>query len=241
VTRDVRAPLPARVALAALQMAADMPELRSPALVARFRTLLYTGLGFALMARSDTDIHLQLDDIGVTDSDLWIRLRAEKGKRRNLERRIERIPAAAANGLLHRVVKRWLAGHAAMRRMAAHAGTAWASQGNFWRLPGDPTWTSSSAICTAWLKHACGLLGHAPPLGQTWTSHSLRKGAASAAHAIGVTLVRICFLGGWVAHGQAVHAYIDPTVMPDAAAVAFFSWLIPVISSLWATTPVATA
>ena len=240
-TRDVRVPLPARVAHAALQMAADMPELRLPAHVLRFRTLLYVGLGFALMARADTDIHLLLEDIGVSDDDIWIRLRTEKGKKRKLERRILRIPASTANGLLHRVLKRWLAGHAAMRRMTAHANTAWAAQGNFWRMPNDPVWTSSSGICTDWMGHALGLLGCAPPLGQAWTSHSLRKGAASAANALGVALVRICFHGGWVAHGAAVHDYIDPSVMPDAAAAAFFSWMLPHISSTWATTPVATA
>ena len=240
-TRDVRVPLPARVALAALQMAADMPDLRLPEQVLRFRALLYVGFGFALMARADTDISLTLDDIGVSDEDIWIRLRSEKGKKRKLERRILRIPASVAHGLLHRVLKRWLAGHAAMRRMATHAGTAWAAQRNFWRMPLDPAWTSSSDTCTGWMGHSLGLLGCAPPLGQTWTSHSLRKGAASAANALNVSLVRICFHGGWVAHGGAVHDYIDPSVMPDAAAAAFFSWLIPIISSTWATTPVATA
>ena len=30
-----------------------------------------------------------------------------------------------------------------------------------------------------------------------WSGHSLRKGAASAASAIGVSLDRVCFIGGW--------------------------------------------
>ena len=85
-TRDVRVPLLARVALAALQMAAEMPELRLSAHALRFRTLLYVGLGFAVMARADTDIHLILEDIGVTDENIWIRMRTEKGTNRNFER-----------------------------------------------------------------------------------------------------------------------------------------------------------
>jgi hypothetical protein len=240
VPLDERVPLPAGVALAALQAAVHMPELTSPALCARFRALLFTGFGFALMARSDTDAALRLSDVGVDADAMWIRLRAEKGKRQNLRRRVLRIPRSAANGLLHAAVSRWLAGHRALRENSRGmpAAAAWAAQDNFWRLPDDAVWSSSSSVCTTWLSEATSFLGFSPPLGQKWTSHSLRKGAASAAHASGAPFTNVCFHGGWSAKSGAVHDYIDPTVSLAAAAAAFFSWLVPRISSSWATVPV---
>jgi hypothetical protein len=240
VPLDERVPLPARVAEAALQAAVNMPELNTPTLSAQFRALLYTGFGFALMARSDTDAALRLSDVGVDADALWIRLRAEKGKRHNHRRRVMRIPRSAAGGLLYVAVSRWLAGQRALRALArgTPAASTWAAQDNFWRLPHDASWSSSSSVCTTWLSEATSLLGFAPPLGQKWTSHSLRKGAASAAHACGAPLTNICFHGGWAAKSGVVHDYIDPTVSLDAAAAAFFSWLVPRISSSWATVPV---
>ena len=66
-----------------------------------------------------------------------------------------------------------------------------------------------------------------PPSGESWTSHSLRKGAASAAAAIGVVLDRICHFGGWSIHSGVVHDYIDPACPASDAAYAFFGWLLP--------------
>lgn len=231
---DERTALPADVAFDALAAADAMPPLRTMAECQQFRSLLYTGLGFALMARSDTDANLLLDDVGVTDVDMWIRLRAEKGKRRNQKRRIIRLPNHVANGLLHRVVTRWLRGQHALRAQQS-CNPAFLAQRNFWRLPSDTgEWTSSSKICSQWLKEAIARLGRAPPPGFSWSSHSLRKGAASAANAIGVALHVICYHGGWSSKSGVVHDYIDHTVGANAAAAAFFSWLLPPISSSWA-------
>eukprot|EP00873_Tetraselmis_striata_P028435 jgi/Tetstr1/448699/TSEL_035938.t1 len=47
------------------------------------------------------------------------------------------------------------------------------------------------------------------------TSHSLRKGAASAANAIGVPLSHICYQGGWATNSDVVLDYIDPNVLPS--------------------------
>eukprot|EP00873_Tetraselmis_striata_P015665 jgi/Tetstr1/435929/TSEL_024811.t1 len=41
------------------------------------------------------------------------------------------------------------------------------------------------------------MLEEHPPLGFVWTSHSLRKGAATAAYAIGAVLQKIKHFGGW--------------------------------------------
>lgn len=73
---------------------------------------------------------------------------------------------------------------------------------------------------TAWLKRACDHVGARPPAGyKDGTSHSLRKGAASSAYAINVTLTKIKHFGGWSDTSSAVHTYIDPTTLPDAACI----------------------
>ena len=48
---------------------------------------------------------------------------------------------------------------------------------------------------TDWLHMACKATGNIPPKGFSWTSHSLRKGAASAASAIKVPLTDIRYSG----------------------------------------------
>ena len=80
----------------------------------------------------------------------------------------------------------------------------------------------------AWLKVVLDHLGARPPTGETWSGHSLRIGAASAADALGVTLRRICHLGGWTSQSRAVHDYIDPTCPATDAGRRYFGWLLPI-------------
>ena len=77
----------------------------------------------------------------------------------------------------------------------------------------------------AWLKLVLDHLGESPPAGETWSGHSLRKGAASGAGAVDVALFRICFMGGWSIKSRAVHDYIDATCPDTPAARRFFGWL----------------
>ena len=70
-------------------------------------------------------------------------------------------------------------------------------------------------------------LGARPPAGEVWSGHSLRKGAATAAHAIGVSIASICHVGGWSIKSKAVYDYVDPTCRASAAARRFFGWLLP--------------
>ena len=69
--------------------------------------------------------------------------------------------------------------------------------------------------------------GAAPPQGEVWTGHSLRKGGASASDAAGVSLARICHVGGWSIKSSAVKDYIDPTCPDSAAGRRYFGWLLP--------------
>ena len=105
---------------------------------------------------------------------------------------------------------------------------------SFYALPSDRRQRArdvpvrfAAACVDGWLQLALLSVGAAPPEGETWTSHSLRKGAASGAAAIGVLLDRICHFGGWSIHSGVVHDYIDPACPASDAAYAFFGWLLP--------------
>jgi hypothetical protein len=73
-------------------------------------------------------------------------------------------------------------------------------------------WTASTS--TIWLPSIC------------WTSHSLRKGVASAANAIKVHLNDIRYAGGWSTNSTVLEAkYIDFSMPPSKAAYIFFGHL----------------
>eukprot|EP00873_Tetraselmis_striata_P029149 jgi/Tetstr1/449413/TSEL_036508.t1 len=78
-----------------------------------------------------------------------------------------------------------------------------------------------------WLSTTVRLVGAAPPTGTSWTSHNLRKGAASAANAIGAPLSHICYQGGWATDSDVVLDYIDPNVLPSHGAWFLFSHIAP--------------
>eukprot|EP00873_Tetraselmis_striata_P011863 jgi/Tetstr1/432127/TSEL_021584.t1 len=59
------------------------------------------------------------------------------------------------------------------------------------------------------------------------TLHVLRKGAASAANAIGVPLSHIRYQGGWALNSDVVLDYIDPNVLPSLGAWFFFGHIAP--------------
>eukprot|EP00873_Tetraselmis_striata_P040134 jgi/Tetstr1/460398/TSEL_000076.t1 len=66
---------------------------------------------------------------------------------------------------------------------------------------------------------------------------SLRKGAASAANAIGVPLSHIRYQGGWATNSDVVRDYIDPNVLPSPGAWFFFGHIAPYATSKSNRTP----
>jgi hypothetical protein len=72
-------------------------------------------------------------------------------------------------------------------------------------------WTTNTLI--GWLTEVTSALHERPPYGFCWTSHFLRKGAATAAYNIGVTLQKIKHFGGWSTESIVVLDYIDPTAL----------------------------
>jgi len=87
---------------------------------------------------------------------------------------------------------------------------------SYYALPGQRDFPSTQV--DTWLKLVLDHLGATAPAGEVWSGHSLRIGAASAADAIGVTLRRICWMGGWSSQSSAVKDYIDPTCPSSNAA-----------------------
>ena len=84
----------------------------------------------------------------------------------------------------------------------------------------------SALTLTDWHQAAYAAAGHSPPEGFSRTSHSLRKGAASATNAIGARLTDIRYQGGWATNSNVLETkYIDFTMQPSAAARLFFGYL----------------
>jgi hypothetical protein len=79
-------------------------------------------------------------------------------------------------------------------------------------------WGAASTV-SAWLALALRTVNTSAPAGFKWTSHSLRKGAASAANCIGEPLPVIKDMGGWAKNNSVTEGkYIDPTMTPTPAA-----------------------
>ena len=85
-------------------------------------------------------------------------------------------------------------------------------------------WTASTLM--TWLHAAFTKAGHKPPPGFCWTSHSLRKGAASAAYAIMVRLNGIRYARGWSTKSTVLEfKYVDFTMRPTKAALMFLGYV----------------
>jgi hypothetical protein len=105
---------------------------------------------------------------------------------------------------------------------------AWAATGSpsgpgdlLWRLPGETEDPEPRAL-EAWLQLCLGAAGL--PVDGRFTPHSLRRGGASAAHAVGVSLVTIASIGGWSRTSTAlVTNYIDGQYPPTTLARALYS------------------
>jgi len=230
-----RVPLPASVARAALE-AAEALVVDSQASLLDFRALYHVAFGFAEAARADTGASLALDDVTV-DAAGVIRVQhaTAKGARTAAERAVRLIDGATCGGRLARLTLRWLELQRALRRECPDGEWRFLpdvgdkenrGKESFWRTPVDTVWRSSSALCSSWVARACQLLGVAPPPGDTWTSHSLRSGAASAAAALGVQLYQIQLLGGWKSPLSLQQHYVFG-VTPCAAGMFFFGHLLP--------------
>ena len=156
-------------------------------------------------------------DIGRTATELWFRESVRKGKRRAPVRRIIRMPLSGVHPLTLELLD--------MFDLLQEAEGDPARK-HYFALPGEDAsgWTATRG--DAWVQELLNAAGIAAPPSFKYTSHSLRSGAATAMHSIGVHLTKICHYGGWAATSTAVHDYIDVAFPPSAAASRFFGWML---------------
>jgi hypothetical protein len=83
---------------------------------------------------------------------------------------------------------------------------------------------TNSGIITQWLLLLLLELDIPTPPGVTWTGHSLRRGAASASHAIGVSFA-VIMAWGLLKSLASPFLYIDVSVRPSSEAL-FFGHLL---------------
>ena len=221
-----RAPLPAAVAKQIHDLALALSErpLTSLVALATFRDALATVVSFQWFNRSDTTHGLRVDGltvdpVGAADRQIRHFSTSLKGKKRLALSKVRTISVPVA---AHPAMASMLLTYAAARASAyVTAGTAPPYQ--LWALPGDAPGVWTATVQNKWMASALTAVGASPPPGYTWTSHSLRKGAASSARAIRVTLDVIRYFGGWAVNSDVVNDYVDPSVRPSPAAS--FLWL----------------
>jgi hypothetical protein len=96
----------------------------------------------------------------------------------------------------------------------------------YWSLEDDPeSWFKNSGIITEWLLLLLVELDIPTPPDVKWTDHSLRRGGASEAHVVGVSIVVIMAWGLWKSLASAL-LYIDVSVRPSSEALFFFGHLL---------------
>jgi hypothetical protein len=141
------------------------------------------------------------NDLIVDDAHITLRLRNEKGhKARNKGQRSNRQIAVLDAPRLAAALAAYFTGAATL----GHKKRRWAL------TPAEDAARWSAETLSGWLRVAFTAAGHFPPEGFSWTSHILRKGAASAANAIQVRLTDIRFARGWATISTVLEAkYID--------------------------------
>jgi hypothetical protein len=234
VPADTRLPLPALVALDILLAATTIRDdlAWSPAtlpLLERFRACLAVCVNYTFFLRAETGARCLTGDLTVDKPSQQICLFVRKSKgdhRRDTRDKLVLVVPIPANPLLADLLDYYI-----QRRYAFCA--------TYYKRPPPPaSWSFSPAEASAeWgaastlsalLALALRIINTAAPSGFKWTSHNLRKGAASVASCIGAPLLLIKYMGGWAKNSSVTDGkYIGPTMTPTPAAWRFFGWLAP--------------
>ena len=176
-----------------------------------FRDAVAVIVNYLFFGRSDTGFGAEVidgfSDLQLHGTDLIFYERRRKGKVVGDRKRTMVYPLDDKPELLY-VLQQFFA-------------VAPSTSGFLWRLPSDgKKWNAT--VMDDMLQRLLAKLGEHPPAGYTWTSHSSRSGASSAAFSVGVDIIRICYCGGWAQGSQAVFSYIDPSWAPSDDARYFF-------------------
>lgn len=233
VEKNKRVALPAQAAYKCFEQAENFLELMKLGeanlqTFTLFRNCLATVVSYQWFNRSDTTHSLQtadltVDSLSVLDPQIRLFPRSLKGKKRTQVAAIRDIcipvdaaPRLAALLTFYSVTKQ------AIVKAACASPSLY-----MWALPGDAPSKWTSDIQNFWMESALKRVNVTPPEGHSYTSHSLRSGATSAANAIGVPKQQIKYLGHWSRTSDVLDgSYIDPTFRPSVEAHFFFGWLL---------------
>eukprot|EP00873_Tetraselmis_striata_P029583 jgi/Tetstr1/449847/TSEL_036910.t1 len=221
----LRVPLPADVAYRFVSKAELIVSAPYPESHLDYRALLASVINFMFFARGLTGVSCRVQDVHVDTYNITLQIYREKGRagrRGPDDLRVLLLPVSE-----HPRVARLLQ-HFIDNVQSVPLFTVGLVASNFWAVnvaEQSKPWTA--ATMSDWLSTAVHLVNAAPPAGTSLTSHSLRKGAASAANAIGAPLSHIRYQGGWATNSDVVLDYIDPNVLPSPGAWFFFGHIAP--------------
>eukprot|EP00873_Tetraselmis_striata_P037561 jgi/Tetstr1/457825/TSEL_044370.t1 len=221
----LRVPLPADVAYRFVSKAKLIVSAPYPEYHLDFRALLASVVNFLFSATGLTGVSCRVQDVHVDTYNITLQIYREKGRagrRGPDDLRVLLLPVSE-----HPRVARLLH-HFIDNVQSVPLVTVDLAASNFWAVnvaEQSKPWTA--ATMSDWLSTAVNLVNAAPHAGTSWTSHSLRKGAASAANAIGAPLSHIRYQGGWATNSDVVLDYIDPNVLPSPGAWFFFGHIAP--------------
>eukprot|EP00873_Tetraselmis_striata_P037228 jgi/Tetstr1/457492/TSEL_044074.t1 len=221
----LRVPLPADVAYRFVSKAELIVSAPYPESHLDYRALLASVVNFLFFARGLTGVSCRAQDVHVDTYNITLQIYREKGRagrRGPDDLRVLLLPVSE-----HPRVARLLR-YFIDNVQSVPLVTVGLAASNFWAVnvaEQSKPWTA--ATMSDWLSTAVNLVNAAPPAGTSWTSHSLRKGAASAANAIGAPLSHIRYQGGWATNSDVVLDYIDPNVLPSPGAWFFIGHIAP--------------
>ncbi|KAK3250616.1 hypothetical protein CYMTET_40020 [Cymbomonas tetramitiformis] len=191
---------------------------RSPEELQLLRAFTYVVVAFVTFGRPDTGTSLSRQHVHCGDDEFSVVLLKEKGRRHHRVKRRLTIPWKGV-ALLKELIEHW-----EFYRDTAWSISAKTQPDGYWLLPEDPK-NFKASVANDWIGLALSELDCRPPEGGHFSAHSTRKGATTCARAVGVTMEKVCFLGGWSQFSSAVQHYIDPTALRDTDMDYYFAWL----------------
>eukprot|EP00873_Tetraselmis_striata_P046618 jgi/Tetstr1/466882/TSEL_011337.t1 len=190
-----------------------------------YRALLASVVNFLFFARGLTGVSCRVQDVHVDTYNITLQIYREKGRagrRGPDDLRVLLLPVSE-HPRVARLLRYFIDNVQSVPLVTV--GFATSNFGAVNVAEQSKPWTATTM--SDWLSTAVNLVNAAPPAGTSWTSHSLRKGAASAANAIGAPLSHIRYQGGWATNSDVVLDYIDPNVLPSPGAWFFFGHIAP--------------
>ena len=200
-----RAPLPAQLVVRIVCLIPDLIRRRA---WVDTRNCLAVALAFVLFLRASSVAHVTVDQLVFRDDSVYFREDIRKGHRSDAARALP-LPCLpdtrwpSLHSLLHQFVR------LAPRRSSY-----------VFILTSDPPAAGTlapSTLLSSWLDAALLLIHVSAPPGSTYSSHSMRAGAATSALAIGVSLPVLMSAGGWASIDSA-RRYIDAAAPPSEEA-----------------------